>query len=158
VNRYRGGFTILELVVTLGIVAVLGIIGLKISSTASEVSLRSAERMLTDELRQAREWSLCGGDTCFGLSFDSSCEDKFRRIKKSGGSIVQVKEITLPSGARFSARNSASMTTFGGDRVYFTSGGAPSMAGSIVVTAGRKVARITVIPDTGRVESRREGW
>ncbi|MDD2485611.1 MAG: type II secretion system protein [bacterium] len=154
----QGSFTLLEVVITIGVIAILGVVSFKISSIAVEVSLKSAERLLIDELRLAREWSLGGSGTCYGISFDPSYSDRFRRIKKSGAAIAELEEIPLPVGVKLSPYNSTSMTNFSGDRVYFNSRGSPSMAGSIVISARRKVARIALVPDTGRVESQRKGW
>jgi len=154
----QGGFTLLEVVITIGVIAILSIVSFKISSIAAEVSLKSAERLLIDELRMARECSLDGSGICYGISFDSSYSDRFWRIKKSGMAVADLKEIALPAGVKLSPYNSTSMTSFSGDRVYFNSRGSPSVAGSIVISVRRKVARIALVLDTGRVESKRKGW
>lgn len=145
-----------QVVVAVTIISLFGTALLSIFASVDRLCLKAAERRLVDELRQLREISLSSGHISYGIAFDVGQDNRYRRIKKDGESITTLAEMPLPVRVHLIPCGSSGWTTFYGDRVYFNSSGRASGAGSILLHAGRRKARITVLIDTGLISSRPE--
>lgn len=145
------GFTLIELIVTVGIVAVLMAVVLPRIDIGSGYADRVARGLLTD-LRYVQSEHMKNPETQYQIYLDIS---KGRYQVRSSFDVFTPgieKEVVLRDGCTFSYTNAQGMANYKYAKLYFTSSGAPVNAGTITVrdTVRDEERQITIVPATGR--------
>lgn len=151
-NRQRRGATLIEVVVVVGIAAiVMGIVWLS-EPWASRLALHAAARLLVSDLRTAQARAIADhqGDRGYGVVIRPGA-DRYLIFVREGQMRTPLVERRLPHRIRIT------YARFGGSEpteVLFTGVslfGAPSGGGTVTLTSGRARVCVRVMPATGRV-------
>lgn len=147
VNRIKSGFTILESIVVLGIIAVIMGMSIPLFSRFNQgSSIDAASHNIAGILRTSRSFAISRNSN-YTVNFDSTSVPNGLWISDSLGNIV---------GKRYSLPKTVSITniTFQNDIATFRpTGGILGNSGSVTLTdSGGLTKQITVINTTGRVK------
>ena len=148
----HGGFTVIELLIVVVILAIVGLTALPMISSAGSVQIRSAANMISADLEYARSMAISRGQD-FSVEFDKDTESYW--IEDQAGSVIwhPVKKgfkyiIDFRNDGRL---NSVDITnvSFNNDIVRFDCLGSPDNGGTVILQADENTKTITVEPVTG---------
>ena len=156
---FRGGFTIIEILIVVVILAVVAMTAIPMISSAASIQVRSAASMIAADLEYAKSLAISKGAS-FSVVFDT-VTDSYKIVKIVDG---EVETISHPVKKGFDyvvdlqdeglERVEISSADFGGDcQVRFDYLGSPSPynGGDVVVRAAGDTVTISVEPVTGYV-------
>ena len=148
----HGGFTVIELLIVVVILAIIGLTALPMISSAGSVQIRSAANMISADLEYARSMALSRGQN-FSVVFDDSTESY--RIEDQDTNVIQhpVKKgfdyvIDFQNDGRLSKVDITNVS-FTDSKVTFDCLGSPDNGGTVILQADGNTKTITVEPVTG---------
>jgi prepilin-type N-terminal cleavage/methylation domain-containing protein len=147
------GFTIVELVIVVVIIAIASLAAIPMMSSAASLQIRSAANMIAADLEYARSMAISRGQK-FRVEFDKNTESY--RIKDQAGIVIPhpVKkgfnyEIDFRNEGKLN-RVDITNADIGGDQiVVFDCLGSPDTGGTVSLQAGGVTVTIEVEPVTG---------
>jgi len=153
-KRSNGGFTLLELLIVIVVLAIAALTAIPMMSSAATLQIRSAANMIAADLEYAKSMSISRGQS-YSVVFDTvaesyQIEDQAgivigHPVKKGFNYIVNFRNDGLDqvdiSSADFS----------GGTVVQFNCLGSPDNGGSVVLQAANATVTIAVEPVTGYI-------
>ncbi|MDO9536291.1 MAG: GspH/FimT family protein [Bacillota bacterium] len=137
-----GGFTLIELVAVLALIAILTAAALPSTGAISRWKLETASRSLAGDLRMVRQEAITSGKVCRIVFFVYTNSYQIRTVGENS-------MVRLPEGVYFEGS-----TTFGGvpPYVHFNMFGRPSGGGTVILKTGDgEKSYVIVTPVTGRV-------
>jgi len=149
----RGGFTLVELIVVVVILAIAAAMVVPYASGTGEMSCQAAARRLMADLEYAQNQAIVT-QTTIKVTFDSS-SNSYTVANQSGPLIhpITKKDYVVDFDTEDTLKGiTISAVAFGGGaEVSFSALGAPDLGGSVDLAAGSSTYRVTVAPVTGRV-------
>lgn len=148
----RSGFTLIEIIIVIAILAIAAMTAIPLMSSGSSVQIRSAANMIAADLEYARSMAISRGQYYY-VEFDESAESY--QIEDQNNVVIShpVKKgfdyiISFQNDSRL---NKVEITnvTFTNDRIRFDCLGSPDDGGTIDLDANGSTATITVEPVTG---------
>jgi len=154
----QAGWTLVELVVVLTLVAVAAAGLWRLPPLGGRLALRAAASTLVSDLRTAQARSLGERDPDRAHGLDLSVgSDRYLRVVRRGGAVEPVETRLLPAGVRITyARFGGTVPT----TVWFPGGswfGAPSGGGTVTLASGPVRLCVRLMPATGRARLVRTG-
>jgi len=151
------GFTMIELLIVVVILAIAAMTALPMMSSAATVQIRSAVNLVMADLEYAKSMAISRGQN-FSVVFDTNSDSY--RIEDQDGNVIPhpVKKgfdytVSFPSDSRLNRVDVAGVNFNGTQRVEFDCLGSPDNGGTVSLQAGDATAQITVEPVTGFVSS-----
>jgi len=146
------GFTIIELIAVVVIIAIAALIAIPMMSSASGTQLRSAANMIAADLEYAKSMAISRQKT-YKVIFDKNTEsyqiwDEASVIGhpvKIGSDYV----VNFSADSRVNQVNIVSVNFNSNEKVEFNYLGSPDNGGAIIIAAGTVTMTITVEPVTG---------
>ncbi len=155
-RRYlRGGFTLLELLIVVVILAIAAVTAIPMMSSAGTVQIRSAANKVAADLEYAKSLAISRGQE-YAVEFDTAAES-YQIENNSSGTVVDhpVKKgssYVVDMGSEGLDRVDISSVDFDGNEiVIFDCMGSPDNGGTISLQADGMTMTITVEPVTGYV-------
>jgi prepilin-type N-terminal cleavage/methylation domain-containing protein len=145
-KRCCKGFTLIELVVTLSIIAVLSCIVVPFSFGAvMKNELKTAARMIASDIRYGENKALTEQYSSYKITFVPTSNEYRKYFDKKN--INNYERVEMPPRIKMSS------AVFGTEqKLYFNSKGSVLVGGSVTLTDGRgNWAFVRVTPVTGRV-------
>jgi len=149
----HSGFTVIELLIVVVILAIVGLTALPMISSAGSVQIRSAANMISADLEYARSMAISRGQN-FSVEFDKNTESYW--IEDQAGNVIPhpVKKgfnyiIDFRNDGRL---NSVDITNVDFNMtaiVLFDCLGSPDNGGTVTLQADGNTKTITVEPVTG---------
>ena len=156
--RKSGGFTIVELMIVVGVIGILAIIAVpNIIGQLPNYRIKSAGKEIASNLLLARKKAI-SRNCQYRISFNPAGSYRVMRNDPVAGWVQEGATINLPDTVFFN-RDGADPITFTSDRVTFkTNGAVDGISGGVYLknSKGTKY-RITVLASTGRVLLKK-GW
>ena len=151
---FRGGFTIIEILIVVVILAVVAMTAIPMISSAASIQVRSAASMIAADLEYAKSLAISKGAS-FSVVFDT-VTDSYKIVDGEGETISHpVKkgfDYVVDLQDEGLERVEISSADFGGDcQVQFDYLGSPDNGGDVVVRAAGDTVTISVEPVTGYV-------
>ena len=150
----RWGFTMIELLVVVVIMAIAALTVVPMMTSASSMQLRSAANMIMADLEYAKSMAISRGQN-YSIVFDENAESY--SIEDQSSSVIPhpVKKgfdyiIDFQNDSRLNKVNIVS-TTFSDDTVIFDILGSPDNGGTISLQAGGTTMIVRVEPITGYI-------
>ena len=162
-NRYaghslagtNGGFTLIEIIIVVVILAIAAMTAIPLMSSAGSVQIRSAANMIAADLEYARSMAISRGQN-YSVVFDESTESY--SIKDQSVAVIPhpVKKgfdyiIDFQNDSRLNKVDITSVNFNSTDSVLFDCLGSPDNGGTISLNANGPTATITVEPVTGYI-------
>ena len=150
------GFTVIELMVVVVILAIAALTAIPMMSSASSMQIRSAANLIMADLEYAKSMAITRGQN-YSVEFDVASNSY--SIKKDGIVIEHpVKKgfsyvVSFPSESRLSMVVLTNVNFNGNQSVTFDPLGSPDNGGMVRIQAGNTTATITVEPVTGFISS-----
>ncbi|MDK1030548.1 MAG: prepilin-type N-terminal cleavage/methylation domain-containing protein [Planctomycetia bacterium] len=159
----RSGFTFLELLIAMTILAIIAALAIPSMSTSDEIQVTSAARVIARDIESVQSLAITT-QTPHTLLFNTDMQ-QYKVVADydgiSGFGLAQAIEDPVRLGALYQVtlsrlngmgRVSVSRVDFGNDNyVTFDGIGVPSLGGEIGLTAGNEGATVEVEPLTGTV-------
>lgn len=134
------GFTLVEMIVTLGVISILvATLVPVISNYLPGVQLNGATRQLTSDLREVQERAITEQNQLLIRFYPAASPTYYQLIRKLSDSEEQLRQVNLPSGATLSLEASIA-----DNQVIFSPDGGPSSSGKITLNIGGKEKKIDV--------------
>jgi len=150
---HRGGFTLVELIVVLVILAIASLMVIPGVASLGDVSATSAARLLAGDLQYAQNAAITYQQPVT-VAFNTATES-YGLTNASGPLIHPMTKadytVDLPSQRGFEGANVVSASFGGSPAVTFDELGAPDSAGSVTLQVGPHVYRVDVAAATGKV-------
>jgi len=148
-----GGFTLLELIVVMMILAIAAAVIVPQAVGTSGLKAQSAARVIMADLEYAQSQAIVTQQT---VEVDFSVTGNSYAVTNTSGPLIHpiTKKqyiVDFDSQQGFQGVRIDSADFGGGSKVGFDSLGAPDADGSVTVSAGAHAYRIKVAPVTGRV-------
>lgn len=156
----RSGFTLLELLIVMVILAIAAAMVIPNISSGKDLEATSAARLITADLEYAQNMAITHQEPVT-VTFSVSSESY--TLSNTSGPLIHpmtktAYTIALASQQGFSGLDIVSANFGGSDTVSFDEIGTPSNAGSVTVQSGASRYRIDVAAATGRVTVVTEGF
>ena len=163
INRYaghslfsfNGGFTLIEIIIVIVILAIAAMTAIPMLSSAGSVQIRSAANMIAADLEYAKSMAISRGQN-YSVKFDEASESY--SIKDQSGTVIlhPVKKgfpytIDFKNDGRLNKVDITSVNFNSTDSVTFNCLGSPEYGGTINLNADGSTATITVEPVTGYI-------
>lgn len=157
-NKYSisgsyGGFTVVELLIVVVILAIIGLTALPMISSAGSVQIRSAANMISADLEYARSLAISRGQY-FSVEFDKNTESYW--IEDQDGNVIPhpVKKgfnyiVDFRNDGRLNGVDITNVDFNMTSAVLFDCLGSPDNGGSVALQADGHTTTITVEPVTG---------
>jgi prepilin-type N-terminal cleavage/methylation domain-containing protein len=149
----RGGFTVIELIIVVVILAIVGLVALPMISSAGSVQIRSAANMISADLEYARSMAISRGQN-FSVEFDKNTESYW--IEDQAGNVIPhpVKKgfnyiIDFRNDGRLNSVDITNVDFNMTATVLFDCLGSPDNGGTVILQADGNTKTITVEPVTG---------
>lgn len=153
--RANVGFTLIEIIIVVVILAIAAMTAIPLMSSAGSVQIRSASNMIAADLEYARSMAISRGQN-YSVAFDDSTESY--SIKDQSDTVIPhpVKKgfpytIDFQNDSRLNKVDIAGVNFNSTDIVTFDCLGSPDNGGTISLDAGGPTATITVEPVTGYI-------
>jgi Tfp pilus assembly protein FimT len=150
---FRGGFTLIEILIVVGILMIAAMIVVPMMSSADSIQLRSAANMVAADLEYAKSISISRGQN-FKVVFDSFTDSY--RIEDTSGNVVShpVKKgfdyvIDFQNEGRLNRVGIDGVDFSSSNEVQFDCLGSPNQGGTVTLEAGGEVITVNVEPVTG---------
>ena len=149
----HSGFTVIELLIVVVILAIVGLTALPMISSAGSVQIRSAANMISADLEYARSMAISRGQY-FYVVFDEindsyQIEDQYTNViehpVKKGFNYV----IDFQNDGRLNSVDITNVDFNATQRVRFDCLGSPDLGGTVTLQADGHTKTITVEPVTG---------
>ena len=149
----RVGFTLIELIVVVVILAIMAAVVIPYVTGTSSMKAQSAARLVMSDLEYAQDLAITS-QSDITVTFDTS--GNFYGVSNESGPLNHpiTKKTYVVDFDTLAGLSGVSLTAAsfgGGSSVTFDSLGAPSPDGSVNVSAGVSGYQVTVAPITGRV-------
>jgi len=154
-RRARGGFTIIEILIVVVILAIAAMTAIPMLSSAGSIQVRSVANMIAADLEYAKSLAITKGQK-FSVVFDTSA-DSYEIVDESGTTILHpVKKDYYVIDLQDEGLDKADITgaVFGGtdpSRVEFDYLGSPDDGGTVTVQGGKTTLTISVEAVTGYI-------
>ena len=152
-----GGFTVIELLIVVVILAIAALTAIPMMSSASSMQIRSAVNLIMADLEYAKSMAITRGQNYF-VVFDASTDSY--QIEDQNNNVIPhpVKKgfnyvMSFPNDSRLNRVNVTSVDFNSTQRVQFDCLGSPDNGGTVSLQAGNTTATITVEPVTGFISS-----
>jgi prepilin-type N-terminal cleavage/methylation domain-containing protein len=149
----HGGFTVIELLIVVVILAIVGLTALPMISSAGSVQIRSAANMISADLEYARSIAISRGQN-FSVEFDKNTESYW--IEDQAGNVIPhpVKKgfnyiIDFRNDGRLNSVDITNVDFNMTATVLFDCLGSPDNGGTVILQADGNTKTITVEPVTG---------
>ena len=149
----HGGFTVVELLIVVVILAIIGLTALPMISSAGSVQIRSAANMISADLEYARSMAISSGQN-FSVEFDKNTESYW--IEDQAGNVIPhpVKKgfnyiIDFRNDGRLNSVDITNVDFNMTATVLFDCLGSPDNGGTVILQADGNTKTITVEPVTG---------
>lgn len=151
----RSGFTMVELIIVVAIIAIAALVAVPMMSSAASVQIRSASNMIAGDLEYARSMAISRGQK-YSVVFDPGAESY--KIVDEGGIVIKhpVKTasdyiVDFKNNGRFNKVDIANANFNATTSVQFDCLGSPNSGGTVSLQAGNTNVTITVEHVTGYV-------
>jgi prepilin-type N-terminal cleavage/methylation domain-containing protein len=151
----RSGFTMIELIIVMAIIAIAALVAIPMMSSAASVQIKSASNIIAGDLEYARSMSISRGQK-YSVVFDPGAESY--KIVDEGGVVIKhpVKTgdfiVDFKNNGRFNKVDIASANFNATTNVQFDCLGSPDSGGNVSLQAGgATTVTITVEHVTGYV-------
>ncbi len=154
VSAREVGFTVIEILIVVVILAVAALTAIPLFSSAGSVQVRSAANMIAADLERAKSMAISRGQN-FSVVFDTAAdsyhvEDQTgttveHPVKKGFDYVIDMQDEGLEKVDITSADFN------GASRVWFDYLGSPDEGGSVTLQAGNRVVTVDVEPVTGYI-------
>ncbi len=151
----NGGFTLIEIIIVIVILAIAAMTAIPLMSSAGSVQIRSAANIIAADLEYARSMAISRGQN-YSVVFDESTESY--SIKDQSDAVIPhpVKKgfnytIDFKNDSRLNKVDITNVDFNSTDRVTFDCLGSPDNGGTISLNANGPTATITVEPVTGYI-------
>ena len=152
--RRCSGFTVLEILIVVVILAIASVMVVPMMSSASSIQIRSAANIIAADLEYAKSLAISRGQN-FSIEFDTGAESYSlldqddvvisHPIRKGHNYIIDFR-----NDSRLDKVNIASVS-FADSKVTFDCLGSPDNGGTISLAAGGTTITIRVVPITGYI-------
>jgi type II secretory pathway pseudopilin PulG len=150
---YNGGFSLIEILIVVGILMIAAVMVVPMMSSADSVQLRSAANMLAADLEYAKSIAITRGEN-FKVVFEPFTE--IYRIEDTIGNVVShpVKKgfdyvMDFTNEGRLNRVRIDSVNFNATNEVEFDCLGSPNQGGTVVLEANGEVITVNVEPVTG---------
>lgn len=149
----RSGFTLLEILIVVVIIAIAAMIAVPLATSAASVQARSAANMIAADLEYAKSMAISRGQS-FSVAFDAG-GDCYRILDQNGDVISHpVKKgfdylIDFTSDGRLDRVDISNVDFNSAGSVTFDCLGSPDNGGVVTVQAGGATLMVVVEPVTG---------
>ncbi|MHC4259262.1 MAG: GspH/FimT family protein [Planctomycetota bacterium] len=147
------GFTILEILIVVIIIAIGAMIAVPLASSAAGVQVGSAANMIAADLEYAKSMAITRGQN-FSVVFEGAADSY--RIEDQNGNVIPhpVKKgfdyvIDFHSDGRLDKVDISNVDFNSTSRVTFDCLGSPDNGGAVTVQAGGNILTVAVEPVTG---------
>ncbi|MHC4757418.1 MAG: GspH/FimT family protein [Planctomycetota bacterium] len=149
----RGGYTLLEIMIVIGIIMIAAAMVVPMMSSAGSIQLRSAANIVAADLEYAKSIAITQGEN-FKVVFEPLTERY--RIEDTAGNVVShpvkkgfdyVMDFTTEGSLNQVTISSVSFNT--STEVQFDCLGSPSEGGTVTLEANGEVMTVNVEPVTG---------
>lgn len=152
----KGGFTVVELVIVIMILAIAALTAIPMMSSGSSMQIRSAVNLIMADLEYAKSMAITRGQYYF-VRFDP-VSDSYQLEDQDGVIQHPVKKgfnyiVSFPNDSRLNKVDVTNVNFNTTQRVRFDSLGSPDNGGTVSLQAGNMTATITVEPVTGFISS-----
>ena len=152
-----GGFTVVELLIVVVILAIAALTAIPMMSSASSMQIRSAVNLIMADLEYAKSMAITRGQNYF-VVFDASTDSYQIEDQNNNVILHPVKKgfnyvMSFPNDSRLNRVNVTSVDFNSTQRVQFDCLGSPDNGGTVSLQAGNTTATITVEPVTGFISS-----
>jgi len=149
----HGGFTVIELLIVVVILAIIGLTALPMISSASSVQIRSAANMISADLEYARSMAISRGQN-FYVVFDEindsyQIEDQYTNLIEHPVKKGFKYFIDFQNDGRLNSVDITNVDFNATQRVRFDCLGSPDNGGTVILQADGNTKMITVEPVTG---------
>ncbi len=151
----RSGFTMIELIIVMAIIAIAALVAVPMMSSAASVQIRSASNMIAGDLEYARSMAISRGQK-YSMIFDPAAESY--KIVDEGGIVIKhpVKTgfdyiVDFKNNGRLNKVDIANANFNATTSVQFDCLGSPDSGGTVGLQAGETTVTITVEHVTGYV-------
>lgn len=153
INLKNRGFTLIELMAVIVIIAIAAMLAIPMFSSAASVQIRSAADMIAADIEYARSMAISKQKT-YTVIFDESAESY--RIEDDTGIIshpVTHKDyvVNFKTDGRVDKVNIVDADFASSEQVSFTYLGSPDNGGNVALSAGTNTMTVTVESVTGYV-------
>jgi type II secretion system protein H len=155
VRNTSSGFTIIEILIVVVILAIAAMIAVPLASSAAGTQVRSAANMVAADLEYAKSMAISRGQS-FSVVFDEASDSY--RIENQDGDIIPhpVKKgfdyvVDFRSDGRLDKVDIADADFNSSSKVAFDCLGSPDNGGMITLQGGAMTIRVAVEPVTGFV-------
>lgn len=151
------GFTVIELLVVVVILAIAALTAIPMMSSASSMQIRSAVNLIMADLEYAKSMAITRGQN-YSVVFDAAADGY--QIEDQNNNVIShpVKKgfnyiVSFPNDSRLSRVDITNVDFNTNPSVQFDSLGSPDNGGTVSLQAGSTTATITVEPVTGFISS-----
>jgi len=158
----KGGFTIVEILIVVVIIAIAAMVALPVFSSAAKVQVRAAANMIAADIEYAKSLAISTGQN-YSVVFDST-NDSYRVTDQAGNTIAHpVKigfnyEVNFSSDSRLDEVDIVNADFDGASEIKFDYLGSPYdgsgsalTSGMVTLQAAGTTMRISVEPVTGYI-------
>ena len=150
----KSGFTLIEIIIVVVILAIAGMAAIPLMSSASSVQIRSASNLIAADIEYAKSMAISRGQN-YSILFDAGANSY--QILDKDDSVIQhpvkkgfLYEMDFTNDSRLDQVDITS-TTFPSGKVTFDCLGSPDNGGTITLNSDGKVVTVTIEPVTGYV-------
>jgi len=152
-----GGFTVIELLIVVVILAIAALTAIPMMSSASSMQIRSAANLIMADLEYAKSMAITRGQN-YSIVFDTDTDSYQIEDQDNNVILHPVKKgfnyiMSFPNDSRLNRVNVTNVDFNTTQRVQFDCLGSPDNGGTINLQAGDMTATITVEPVTGFISS-----
>ncbi|MFC1633897.1 GspH/FimT family protein [Planctomycetota bacterium] len=152
-----GGFTVIELLVVVVILAIAAMTAIPMMSSASSMQIRSAANLIMADLEYAKSMAITRGQN-YSVVFDAAADSY--QIEDQDNNVIShpVKKgfnyiVSFPNDSRLNRVDVTNVDFNTNQRVLFDCLGSPDNGGTVSLQAGNTTATVTVEPVTGFISS-----
>ncbi|OHB77988.1 MAG: hypothetical protein A2Z25_14100 [Planctomycetes bacterium RBG_16_55_9] len=152
-----GGFTVIELLIVVVILAIAALTAIPMMSSASSMQIRSAANLIMADLEYAKSMAITRGQD-YSVVFDPTADSY--QIEDQDDNVIPhpVNKgfdyiVSFQNDSRLNRVDVTSVDFGATPRVQFDCLGSPDNGGTISLQAGDTTATITVEPVTGFISS-----
>ena len=153
----NGGFTVIELLIVVVILAIAALTAIPMMSSASSLQIRSAANLMMADLEYAKSMAITRGQN-YSVVFDAGADSY--QIEDQNNTVIShpVKKgfnyvVSFPNDSRLNRVDVTNVDFNSTQRVQFDCLGSPDNGGTVSLQAGNNTATITVEPVTGFISS-----